>query len=169
MKKIFFIIALLLPVLTFSQSLGIKSGIITYKPFHYNKYIVTPVNGIVFKYSGERFGFGIEPSIASKIIYSNGSLTDNSGNKLNLFIRSKSTSLEIPVYVFFKAIDSKFKLNIEGGFSFYGNTNSMLCGFYSGYKINNLNIGINYRINGTLGNQFTGAYQSAFISAVYNF
>ncbi len=167
--------ALTFPILSFSQSIGIKTGTNFYKPYNGNSIKFNPVVGIIFKYAPKRLGIGIEPGLSTKtIILSSGITTDNAGNKITSSKESKSTVLEVPVYGYFKAIDKDFKLNIETGMAFYGKSQSLLAGFYAGYKINKISLGFNYRINCVLSgdpktNNFTGAYQSAFISAQYNF
>lgn len=170
MKNILLII-LLSPVIAFSQSIGIKTGLNFYKPFDYSKTVANPLIGVTFKYSPKRIGFGIEPSISSKKVFiSSSKITDNSGNYIKTEEKIKnSTVLELPIYAFFKAIDNDFKLNIEAGTSFYGNSASMMYGMYAGYKLNDFSIGINYRINGVLSNHFASSYQSTFISVQYNF
>jgi hypothetical protein len=173
MKKLFLILMTVMPLIGFSQSIGIKGGAVFSKmdlPFQVNeKTLVGPVLGIVYTQEINRFRIFIEPSFITKGVSEDVIITDNDGNPVRTDVwKNKFSYIEVPILLGYNIIDKDAFVGVNLGAapgiivdarvksSEYKSTGSIfetnlfvmdiVAGAYLGYKFtDNLNGSLNLR------------------------
>lgn len=120
MKKIIFILMTVLPIVGYSQSIGLKGGLV-FSSANYSKYVdekvlTAPVFGLVYQQNFNRVSLSIEPGFTAKGFSDEYSFTDNDGNpKGTARTKFKFSYFEIPVLVGYNLIDKDLYLGLNAG------------------------------------------------------
>jgi len=172
MKRAILILMTVLPIIGYTQSIGIKGGVLISNMKSYSKYIdektlIGQSIGVVYQHDFNRVKLFIEPTYSTKGFSSEYTVTDNAGNRIGTEkAKFKFNYFELPVLVGYNLIDKDSYLGFNAGFSpnfltsakvksprfkdNIDNNNSigvdLLAGGYLGYKISDhLFAGLNLR------------------------
>ncbi len=173
MKKLLFII-LLVPSICIGQKLGFKTGVLIYKTtpagkFGTPKTIVSPLIGIGYQHSFNKFLIGIEPSFTRISTIEITQVTDIAGVKAVKQRSLSKSTYEIPIYIGYQILDKDFNLNVNAGLSVLDKSLSAFYGISGGYNIKRVSINANYKINGLISNQFINSYHALYLTFNYKF
>ena len=123
MKRAFFILMTVLPIISYSQSIGIKGGILvsnmkSYSGYVSEKSLIGPSIGLAYQHDFDRVKLFVEPTYSTKGFSLDYKVTDNAGNLIGSErAKYKFNYLEIPVLVGYNLIEKDFYLGINAGIS----------------------------------------------------